>query len=312
MAIPPDEQGLVDRECPECRSRFKVDAAHLEAHTGKLTCPYDGHSAPASEWTASAHVKQAKEQVKQFAHSWFQSTLKGTPTPPTAIGIESLSRRPDGTLGGTTLPARVLDLLAQERSCAQCNCRFAFIGAAFFCPLCGNNSADATFDQTIANIRRSIAALPEICRGLDPDTSAEVRRVLLEKHLQDTVTAFQRVGESLYLSRTGTTAPLNAFQRLDGGTDGNTLWQTATGRSYEASIGQDDLREMRVFFQKRHSLAHCDGIVDQRYLDRSGDATYSLGQRIRITDADVLRFAEIVVRLVAEMRSTLTRSATPP
>lgn len=239
---------------------------------------------------------------------WFEGTLKGTAAR-SASGIMSLSPTPDGRLGGVLLPARALELLAHERTCDRCGCRFAFIGAAFFCPLCGINSADATFDQTITNMRRSIAALPEICANLGRDMAAEIQRVLLEKHLQDIVAAFQRVGESLYRDVTGTTAPMNAFQRLSGGTDGDTLWQTATGRSYESYVGASDRREMLIFFHRRHCLAHCNGIIDQRYLDQTGDSTVSLGQRIRITEGNVLRFAEIVVKLVTAMRETTVRNS---
>ena len=235
MAIRPDENGFIDRECPECRSQFKVGATELENHTASLVCPYDGHTAPKGRWTTAAHVEEAKQQTKALANAWFESSMKGA-NGRTASGLMNLARAPEGRRGGTLLPASALEILAQDRTCDQCGCRFAFIGAAFFCPMCGDNSANATFDQTILNMRRSIAALPKICNDLDPDLRAEVRRTLLEKHLQDTVTAFRRVGESLYQSATGTNAPVNAFQRLGGGADGDTLWQVAMGQSYEGYL----------------------------------------------------------------------------
>ena len=39
---------------------------------------------------------------------------------------------------------------------------------------------------------------------------------------------------------------------------------------------------------KRHLLSHTDGIVDQKYIDRSFDKTDSVGQRIVVKEKDVL------------------------
>ncbi len=55
-------------------------------------------------------------------------------------------------------------------------------------------------------------------------------------------------------------------------------------------------------YQQRHLLAHCEGIVDQDYINKSGDTTYAVGQRLVIRGGAVSRLAELVAKLTEEVR----------
>jgi hypothetical protein len=44
---------------------------------------------------------------------------------------------------------------------------------------------------------------------------------------------------------------------------------------------------------------HVGGIVDQDYVDRSGDRTYGVGQRLVVRPAAVERLADVLGKLVA-------------
>ena len=65
---------------------------------------------------------------------------------------------------------------------------------------------------------------------------------------------------------------------------------------------------LQLNFQRRHLLTHQGGIVDQRYLDRSGDPDYALGQRLVIREAAVQEFADVLSTLVTGMRLNLPRA----
>jgi hypothetical protein len=54
--------------------------------------------------------------------------------------------------------------------------------------------------------------------------------------------------------------------------------------------------------QQRHLLAHSEGIVDQDYINKSGDKTYAVGQRLVIQETTVVRTAYLVSKLVEELR----------
>jgi hypothetical protein len=46
-------------------------------------------------------------------------------------------------------------------------------------------------------------------------------------------------------------------------------------------------------------LAHSDGIVDQRYINESGDMTYKVGQRITVSTSEIDDIVAGIGRLVA-------------
>ena len=90
-------------------------------------------------------------------------------------------------------------------------------------------------------------------------------RSLIESCLLDGVTGFQKYLDGLYQATPGTSAPpLNAFQRLG---QGSALWKAAIGVGYDDILDAAQLARLGLLFQKRHLLAHSDGIVDARCYD---------------------------------------------
>ena len=51
---------------------------------------------------------------------------------------------------------------------------------------------------------------------------------------------------------------------------------------------------IKKMFQKRHVLVHNKGIVNEEYLERSGDTEFSLGERIAVRDHEAKLFIETV------------------
>lgn len=75
------------------------------------------------------------------------------------------------------------------------------------------------------------------------------------------------------------------------------------------------MTKMRIYYQQRHLLAHQQGIVDNDYVTRSGDATYEVGQRLLIKESAALKFADLVERLGTVLMVSVARpelSAAPP
>ena len=57
------------------------------------------------------------------------------------------------------------------------------------------------------------------------------------------------------------------------------------------------MKELNIFFQKRHLIVHTNGIINENYITKSGDATYKVDQRLVIKEQDVLRLISIVKKL---------------
>jgi hypothetical protein len=202
------------------------------------------------------------------------------------------------------LPPMAQDEMTLHISCEQCGCQFAVIGAAYFCPACGHNSASGTFAQSVTIARAMMRSLPTIQASLtDRDAAAQVAKTLIEGAFGTLVTAFQRIAEAEYPKlATPITPRRNAFQNLS---EGSRLWHEAGGSSYASLLDMSELTTLTRLFQQRHVLAHCEGIVDQDYLDRSGDTAYQVGQRVVIREQSVILLADLLDKLVAGMRQDL-------
>jgi hypothetical protein len=59
-------------------------------------------------------------------------------------------------------------------------------------------------------------------------------------------------------------------------------------------VPESELPFIRKMIQRRHILIHNGGIVDQEYLDLSGDTQVQLGERISISSKETKRFVEII------------------
>jgi hypothetical protein len=110
----------------------------------------------------------------------------------------------------------------------------------------------------------------------------------------DSVAAFQSYAEHRYRKYSGNEPRLNAFQRLD---EGSRLWREAVGARYEDWLGKAALDRVLVLFQRRHLLAHRDGLVDDKYLQNTEDGTYRVGQRIVVAPRDVAEMADHIEAL---------------
>jgi uncharacterized Zn finger protein (UPF0148 family) len=198
------------------------------------------------------------------------------------------------------------EIMRQKSTCDECGCRYSSIGGAFFCPACGHNCAAATFDSAVETVRRTIKSLPAIRQALtvaaDRDTAENSIRQICENGLVKLVSAFQRFAEARFeaLPNASRFNPRqNVFQNLS---ESSKLWLSAIGRGYDHMLSHSELHDLQCFFQQRHLLAHREGIVDQAYIDRSGDQRYSFGQRLVIRGDAVIRLADLVSKLANELR----------
>ncbi|WP_096172050.1 hypothetical protein [Cohaesibacter sp. ES.047] len=306
VPIEPDSEGYLDKECPSepCLFLFKIygdDWSNI-VRDEEVFCPSCRHVAPAASWYPRAQVEAAREyalgKITNSMNKAMRADTAASKRRQNRHSFLSITLDVKGGRDAVLVPVAAAEPMRLRTACESCGCRYSYVGAAYFCPSCGANSASHTFTQTLNTIRTA-AGLGETLRNTLGRDEAEVMiRTLLEKAVQDTVMSFQRLNEQLYERQSGKTARRNAFQNLDVGSD---LWSAEIGLDYVDLIGQDKLDQLRVYFQQRHLLAHQQGIVDQGYIDRSGDQTYAAGQRILIRDSAVREFADLIEELSYEL-----------
>ncbi len=313
IKMPLDSDGYFDRRCPSvaCQADFKILMADWKnkVSDAQVFCPICREDAKATAWNTPEQLQYIRQVGTSHIRGIIGNALSGDARDfnrmqrPGFINI-SMSYRP----GAPTLivPISTAEELRQKFTCEQCACRYSSLGAAFFCPACGHNSAESTFVQTIETVQQSLAALPAIREAVvaaaDADVASNTVREILENSMGRAVGAFQRVAEALYDRTPGATTTRrrkNVFQNL---TEGSALWRTATGKGYENLLPPTEMADLLRLFQQRHLLAHCEGMVDQDYITKSGDTTYTAGQRLVIRDAAVSRLAGLVSTLTEELR----------
>ena len=309
VSIHSDEEGYLDRECPSgtCQFSFKVWETLPIRNATPVFCPFCRHSAPSDNWYTQGQVEAiqkaafAKIQgrigaaMKRDADRWNRQQSRN--------GFLRITMNVDSRPQPVALPPAAAEPMRLKISCPACACHYAVIGSAFFCPACGHNAADIVFAQSIASIRNALDVIPEVRSAIsDPDVAETTVRLVIENGLQNAITAFQRNTEAIYANR----FPLlpaprrNAFQNLS---EGSALWRAASGKQYSDYMTTTELTTLVIYFQQRHLLAHCEGLVDADYITRSGDTSYVEGQRLVIREASVRECLELVEKLVRKMDS---------
>jgi len=278
-----DEDGFFDRACssPDCSAAFKVEFSDWRQRVSddSVHCPICGLVAAGTEW----NTPEQAEQIRSVALRRAQEQLND------AMARSSHRQRPQRhgfimmswsyKLGRTPIivTAEASDVMTQKSTCEVCGCRYASVGAAFFCPACGHNNAVSTFEGAVETVRNTVAKLEEIKSILEQDSGRDVAedsaRHICENSLVKLVATFQRFAEAHYdaLHIDAKPAPRkNLFQNLG---ESSGLWRRVLGWGYADLLDADSLARLQVYFQQRHALSHNDGIVDELNLQRSGSDT---------------------------------------
>lgn len=311
IPVDDDDDGYLDRECPSehCGFQFKVFSEDWteKARGNDVFCPACGHNENSEHWWTQQQVDYIHAAGIAQVQAGLNKALRADAArfnrrqPRNSFLSLSLDVKPQPRQ--VALPSVATEPMQQRITCPSCGCRYAVIGAAYFCPTCGHNSAERDFEKTLAGIKDRLNTLEQIRKITnDRDASELMVRAIIEYGLQEVISAFQRVIETLFSSfNTPPKARRGAFQNLS---EGSVLWEQATGRSYESYLGADSLRTLHKMFQQRHLLAHRQGMVDEAYITKSGDRSYRVGQRIVVRAEDVIETIELVEKLLIGMRQT--------
>ena len=317
MQIETDADGYFDRECPapECLFQFKVllkDWKDLFKDE-QVFCPLCRHEAPATQWKTTEQVSQIRSQAKKYVNGVLGKALRdgaekaNQNTPKN--GFITIKVSFTGSVSQHIfIPIAAKEAFTLKVECSQCSAHYAVIGGAFFCPNCGHNSAEQTFDDALRKVGAKLDNTDLIREAFTKanqlDEGELVARSLVETALSDCVSALQRLCEELFRRHFSTeTASFNIFQRIE---DASELWRRKIGVGYDNWLSDVQLQEMKVLYQRRHLLAHSEGMVDDKYLQKSQDNSYKAGQRIVVKEKDVRMLITYVSAVASGIKSALT------
>jgi uncharacterized Zn finger protein (UPF0148 family) len=307
-----DKDGFVDRECPneECLFQFKVNELDWENlfKDEKVYCPLCRHEATSDNWWTKEQLEHAKNEATKHIVSRIDNALEQGAKDFNARQPRNSFIKMSMSVKGTNPYHYILPIPSKEEmqlkiQCKECNAKYAVIGSAFFCPCCGHNSADETFDNSIKKIEAKIKNIPIIKRAVEEVSKDEAEttcRSLIETSLGECVVAFQRFCEVTYTKKSPETKlKFNAFQNLD---IGGQYWKDILNETYTDWLTEGEFNELNELFQKRHLLSHTEGIIDQKYIDKSKDNKYNVGQRVIINETNVLILLDLIKKIVEILR----------
>ena len=315
-----DEKGFIDRACPRCSYRFKVkNSCWPKSKIGGLPwarpfayafCPMCGHKAVSDNWHTPEQIKAAKkiavEKAKQQVLSQIDKSLVRFSRSFSHNPFVKMEYKPSFPYRHINTRTPFDQALERNIVCSKCNASYAVVGSAFFCPVCGENTVVASFASAMSNINKALDALPAEKKVFEEfggvDFARDQIRHLIERSVGDIISTFQSFALRLYEDLGGHGAKPNDFQIL---AKGSALFESLTGKAYSEWVTTDQLKFMNLMFQRRHLLEHNNGLVDPRYLDKTNDLGYKIGERIVVRVDDVRKLQSITLALSNGLLSQL-------
>lgn len=307
ITIHSDEKGYFDRECPNenCLYTFKINMQDWKEKVSddEVHCPMCGHIDTADKWWTQEQLESMQKIAASYAMSMITKELDK------AFGKLAHSTRNNKFLKITYKPSKKITFqnnpIGQSEewetdiTCEKCGTRYSVIGSAYFCPCCGHNSAVSAFNESTDSIEKMLKSLPEMKQLLTEsygrDKAETMCRGLLESSLGDIVSSFQKFASCHYDKLTGEISRVNDFQIIE---KGSQLFKDAAGKGYEEWLSDQELHDMNMLFQRRHLIEHNNGMVDQKYVDKSGDHSYVIGQRLVVKESDAYALLAIIKSLL--------------
>ena len=199
-------------------------------------CPLCRHDADSTKWNTPEQDEYIERTVnayvaKQFGKAFRSDARKFNSRQNRNSFINmTLSYKPGNI--PVAVPAAATDVMTQEFTCEECNCRYSSVGAAFFCPSCGHNSVLDTFANSVETVKKTIAAIPTIrdalLNSVDENVAEDSIRHICENGLVKLVSSFQRYAEACFYKLSNATqfnVRRNLFQNLR---ESDTIWRDAT------------------------------------------------------------------------------------
>ena len=296
IPIPKDERGMIGRECPQsaCEGYFKLKPGTGLTGPGlTCTCPYCGHTSSPDQFWTKEQIEYAKSVALREVASAVLADLKSLefdhkPKGPFGIGI-SLKVK-----AGRPHPIRYYREKELETSvvCSSCTLEYSVYGVFGFCPDCAAHNSAQILERNLDLIKRQVGLANTL---EDPD----LRRHLLDDALENLVSSFDGFGrETCRVRATFSSDPARcenvSFQNLSRAA---TVLHKLFNVDIASGVDPTDWQAANRAFMQRHVLAHKAGVIDQQYLDETGESPALLGRKVSPTSEEVLALVGVMGRI---------------
>ena len=296
VALPTDEEGFTGRQCPnpECQGYFLIKfGTGLPGDDVPCRCPYCGYTADHDEFLTA----QQEKHIESIALREIEKALTGVFKD---LGCD-ISRHSKGGFIQLRLEYKghprsvhyyVEPALETTVVCEQCTLQYKIFGVFAFCPDCG-------IHNSLQTLKRNLSIVEKMLETAKQSDDKEFADYLIQSALNQSVAAFDGFGrETCRIHAAKATEPAKAdnisFQNLSRAND--RVYQLF-GFQISHHLNADDWVFTIRCFEKRHLLAHKMGVIDQSYIEHTGDLDVILGRKIRCSVDEVERLIQSLAAL---------------
>jgi hypothetical protein len=291
--IQSDEQCMWGRKCPSCEKYFRAN--HV---MGVTWCPY----CAAATSSLAFISKEQLTYIGAFFDAYMRAYL-GKAT--TSLAMSAIT---DQTSAWHYSEEKQQFHFACETK--DCHSETDILGRYGYCPRCGRTNARKLFGE---QIDKMIARLEEVKKTVSDRFE---RGVIWEDMTVKSVSEFEALAKHLrrrllcipmtinrrkQVEALSFQKPLQADEFLVQWFDIGLLEWAGKEAIPRRAVPQSERSFITKMIQRRHILIHNGGVVDQEYLDLSGDDNARLGERIAISSQDTRRFLENIRVMAANL-----------
>lgn len=313
ITIPADEEGMIGRECPQpkCEKYFKIKPGTGILDNPAMFCPYCQYEGTPDQFFTKEQIEYAKSiALRHFAdkiHGEFKKlerrSFKGK-----FFSMKITAKR------GTPPPIRhYLERQLQEKICCEnCACEYAIYGVFAICPDCGVQNLFQVLNSNLELIKRQVSLEQRLYSEFGEQFEAELNEIvggvgqkLVEDACENAVTVFETFFKELnqrYQAKAIDPAKHfsgNLFQRLDGTRD----WflEQFDFDSF-AGLEGPEIESLYLLFNKRHILTHNLGIIDEKYLAKTGMRQNLLNHKVDVSVDEVIAAIDAIKKVVDQAK----------
>ncbi len=270
-----DREAKFGHECPRCTGYWRNTAV---PHQWPLTCPYCGLRASTHQFLTRGQRRFVEKCCEQVAEA-FEAKEDGEYVinmDAIAETIQKGAERPEFYYVEESQQSRFNCML-----CGQFN---DILGKYGYCSCCGYRNNLDLFAAEVDGLKKRLGA------GLSPQECVKNLVSGLDSAGVDSVSQLVRhVPMTPSRKKKAKSIKFHDIQRMSESL--NEVFDIRVTKG----IGIDDLRFIKMMFQRRHVFEHKGGVADQMYLEQSGDTTARRGQAIRETRKNAERFANLLL-----------------
>lgn len=280
-----DEDGLIGRECPQpdCEGYFKIKfgTGIKDPDYERCFCPYCGYAGKQGEFFTKEQVKYIKSIAMRHAQGIIEKEVRKWDRQLRSSTRKSFIKLSvDYKKSHLPLAHYAEKEVETKLVCNNCTLEYAIYGKFAKCPDCGAANS-------LQILGANLSMIEKLLFQAESQTDRSFQEYLIQNALEDVVSSFDSFGKNTLALATKNTelAAVNiSFQNIEKARE---KVEKLFGFDMARGLSEDEWKSVVVLFQKRHVISHNDGIIDNPYIQITGDRSAIPGRKVSVSIDEV-------------------------